>query len=154
MSFLNASGLNSRDKKKFHGGRARPYREQYLTGFDGSLAGKRCLVLDDEFLIALDIQNILEVAGAVVTCVADADEALTQLGGSKRFDLAIIDVMLGNMVTSTAVTGRLIELGIPFVFLTGMRSDDVNLRHPGVPVVEKPYVAEVLLRAAGMALIP
>jgi hypothetical protein len=28
------------------------------------LSGKRCLVLDDEFLIALDIQQILERAGA------------------------------------------------------------------------------------------
>ena len=31
---------------------------------DTSLAGKHCLVLDDEFLIALDIQEILEAAGA------------------------------------------------------------------------------------------
>jgi hypothetical protein len=28
------------------------------------LFGKRCLVLDDEFLIALDIQQTLELAGA------------------------------------------------------------------------------------------
>jgi CheY-like chemotaxis protein len=125
-----------------------------LDDFDRALAGKRCLVLDDEFLIALDIQIILETAGAVVTCVADADEALTQLNGGKRFDLAVIDVMLGNMATSTAVTGRLIELGIPFVFLTGIRSDDVQARHPGVPVVEKPYVAEILMRAVGTALAP
>ena len=31
---------------------------------DSLLTGKRCFVLDDEFLIALDIQQILERAGA------------------------------------------------------------------------------------------
>ena len=41
------------------------------------LIGKRCLVLDDEFLIALDIQQTLEFAGAAhVACVATVAEAL------------------------------------------------------------------------------
>ena len=45
-----------------------------------SLSGKRCLVLDDEFLIALDIQQMLERAGATeVICVASAAEALRLL---------------------------------------------------------------------------
>ena len=42
------------------------------------LAGLTCLVLEDEFLIALDLQDILESAGAgAVACHADADEAPT-----------------------------------------------------------------------------
>ena len=48
---------------------------------DSLLSGKRCLVLDDEFLIALDIQQILERAGAShVTSVASAAEATELLG--------------------------------------------------------------------------
>ena len=146
MSFLNAAHLNSRHKKKFHGGRGQT-GECYLTDHDGPLAGRRCLVLDDEFLIALDIQNILETAGAIVVCVAAADDALKLLGTDKRFDLAIIDVMLGDTATSMPVTGRLAELRIPFVFLTGMHSDEMHARHPDVPVVEKPYIADVLMKA-------
>ena len=34
------------------------------------LSGKRCLVLDDEFLIALDIQQTLELAGAEYVAAA------------------------------------------------------------------------------------
>lgn len=123
-----------------------------MTEFDGTLAGRRCLVLDDEFLIALDIQNLLETAGATVVCVAAADEALKHLGADERFDLAIVDVRLGDADTSTAVTGRLAELDIPFLFVTGMHSDEVRARHPDVPVVEKPYVADVLMHALHKAL--
>ena len=44
------------------------------------LAGKRCLVLDDEFLIALDIQQVLEQAGAgEVVCAGNVAEALTAM---------------------------------------------------------------------------
>jgi CheY-like chemotaxis protein len=118
-----------------------------LTDRDASLAGKRCLVLEDQFLIALDIQNILEAAGAIATSVADADAALTLLSGAERFDLAIVDVQLGDTGTSAEVTRRLVELGVPFVFLTGMRKDDVQAHYPGTPVVEKPYVAGALIEA-------
>jgi len=155
MSFLNAARVNSQDKKKFHGIRqadARASGESYLTDSDASLAGRRCLVLDDEYLIALDIQNILEAAGATVTAVADVDDALQHLNGEDRFDIAVVDVRLGATATSTAVTVRLIELGVPFVFLTGMRTDDVQLHHPDVPVIERPYMADALLKAVDKAL--
>jgi CheY-like chemotaxis protein len=153
VSFLNAADVNSRDKKNFHGIRqamAGASGEICLTHPNASLAGRRCLVLDDEILIALDIQNILEAAGASVTPAADADEALKHLDGEDRFDIAVVDVRLGATTTSTAVTMRLIELEIPFVFLAGLRIDDVHVHHPDV-VIEKPYVAEALLKAVDKA---
>ena len=52
---------------------------------DSLLSGKRCFVLDDEFLIALDIQQILERAGAAyVASVATAAEAVALLGRENR----------------------------------------------------------------------
>ena len=64
---------------------------------DSLLAGKRCLVLDDEFLIALDIQQILELAGAEhVASVASASEAIELLRREPKFDLAVLDVKLGG----------------------------------------------------------
>src|SRR6476469_3576766 len=91
------------------------------------LAGRRCLVLDDEFLIALDIQQILERAGALhVACAASATEAIELLSQDQKFDLAILDVKLsGPDRNSLDVAALLAEKKIPFVFLTGMRVDDV-----------------------------
>jgi len=59
------------------------------------LSGKRCLVLDDEFLIALDIQQTLELAGAeYVAAVASVPEALALLRGEPEFNLAVLNVKL------------------------------------------------------------
>jgi len=122
---------------------------------DSLLAGKRCLVLDDEFLIALDIQQILELAGAEhVASVASASEAIELLRREPKFDLAVLDVKLGGAEGhSLDVAAMLAKAGTPFVFLTGMRVDNVHAKtFPQAPVVEKPYNALTLLDGAQRAL--
>ena len=78
---------------------------------DSLLNGKRCLVLDDEFLIALDIQQILELAGAKhVASVATASEAMELLRREPKFDIAVLDVKLGaeqRGVTAWSLARRL-----------------------------------------------
>ena len=122
---------------------------------DSLLAGKRCLVLDDEFLIALDIQQILELAGAKhVASVASASEAIELLRREPKFDLAVLDVKLGDAEgNSLDVAAMLAKAGTPFVFLTGMRVDNEHARKfPQALVVEKPYDALVLLDAVRRAI--
>ena len=118
-----------------------------MADIEPSIAGKRCLVLDDEFLIALDIQQILEAAGAAsVICVANAERrAGGRCEAAQTFDLAVLDVKLsGTTRTSLTVAAALDRTqSTPFVFLTGMRADDVQHaeQFPDAPVVEKPYRA-------------
>ena len=122
---------------------------------DSLLSGKRYLVLDDEFLIALDIQQILELAGAkYVASVATASEAIALVRREPKFDLAVLDLKLsGPDDTSLGVAGLLANKGTPFVFLTGMRVDNVHARQfPQAPVIEKPYDTAALLDAVRRAL--
>ena len=122
---------------------------------DSLLTGKRCLVLDDEFLIALDIQQILELARAKhVASVATASEAIALVRREAKFDLAVLDVKLGGSEDkSLGVASELAKTGTPFVFLTGMRVDNVHAREfPQAPVIEKPYDAVALLDAVQRAL--
>jgi CheY-like chemotaxis protein len=97
---------------------------------DSLLTGRRCLVLDDEFLIALDIQQILELAGAKhVASVATASEAIALPRREPKFDLAVLDLKLGGSEdNSLGVASELARMGTPFVFLTGMRVDNVHVR--------------------------
>src|SRR6266550_2533448 len=97
---------------------------------DSLLSGKRYLVLDDEFLIALDIQQILELAGAKhVASVATASEAIELVRREPKFDLAVLDLKLsGPDDNSVGVASLLAKKGTPFVFLTGMRVDNVHAR--------------------------
>jgi CheY-like chemotaxis protein len=118
------------------------------------IAGKHCLVIDDEFLIALDLQQTLESAGAIVTCIGDGAAALQALDRGMRFDIAILDIKLSaGAHDSERVAAALAARGTPFVFLTGLRADnDLAKAFPHAPLVEKPYRLDVLMEALRRAL--
>ena len=120
-----------------------------------ALSGKRCLLLENELLIALDIEQILQAAGAAgVVSFADADHAMTALRSGARFDVAILDVLLGGASRTSDDVARALQLQkTPFVFLTGMRDASAQARNfPAAPVVHKPFVPELLLTAVVRAL--
>jgi two-component sensor histidine kinase/CheY-like chemotaxis protein len=113
------------------------------------LTGKSVLLLEDEFVIALEAEDMLASLGAsaVETC-SSTPEALAAIAASPP-DCALLDVSLGRE-TSAVVAARLRELGIPFAFATGY-DDGGALRDDfaGTPVIRKPYGRDAL--AAGLA---
>src|SRR5512138_760171 len=86
------------------------------------LAGERVLVVEDEVLVALDLEAILSDAGADVELCRTTQSALERLT-SAPITVAILDVRLGTD-TVTPVASRLAERGIPFVFYTGQSACD------------------------------
>jgi CheY-like chemotaxis protein len=125
-----------------------------VPNFDQSIVGKRCLVLEDEFLIALDMQQILETAGAkTVTCFGNSADCAAALQLGRQFDVAVLDFKLSDSRDSLSIAALLKQQGTPFVFVTGMRSKDVkSAEFPDAPFVEKPYEAPSLLEALRRAL--
>jgi CheY-like chemotaxis protein len=117
------------------------------------LAGLRCLVLDDDLLIALDIEHVLRSAGAAsVTSVSNVVDAMAALHNEAPFTIAVLDIALGSD-DSMAVPAALQARGVPFIFLTGMGGDDARARrYPEAPVVDKPYQLDELLAALRRAL--
>jgi CheY-like chemotaxis protein len=120
------------------------------------LRGKRILVVEDEFLILLDIQGILESAGArSIITASRVDDALTAIANNQnadRFDAAVLDLKL-DRESAIPIAERLVKLGIPFIFLTGS-PDDADLGHElkSTPVVGKPFDSAALLAALERAL--
>lgn len=124
-----------------------------MSNAGGPLAGKKGLVLEDEFLIALDLQDVLEAAGAQVTCAGRVSEALEILRETTDLDFAVLDMHLGD-TTSIPVARVLAERNIGFVFLSGLGKHDAQrLEFPKALVIEKPYRAAALIGAVAAALL-
>lgn len=110
-------------------------------------ADLRVLLVEDQMLIAMDVETMLAEAGIgeIVTCGSVA-EALRRLQ-AERPDVAILDVNLGDE-TSGAVALELRRRGIPFVFATGYNDRAILLPDLGsVPTIRKPYDWEELRTA-------
>jgi len=117
------------------------------------LAGLSILLLEDQLLIALDVEAMLagEGAGKVET-VSTNSEALRLLQDFKP-DVAVLDVNLGGE-NSLPTAQDLLSRRIPFIFATGYGDSAMIPRTlAAVPVVRKPYDAKALaggiLRAMG-----
>ena len=114
---------------------------------DVSLAGLRVLVVEDEFLIADDLQQELEAAGAeVVGPAATVEAALRLAAEAGRLDGAILDVNLcGARVYPVADLLR--ERNVPFVLATGYDPRAIPDRYRDAPRSEKPIDLAKVVRA-------
>jgi len=111
----------------------------------GSLAGRRLLMVEDEFLVGLMAKRILEGFGAVVAGPYGrlADALMAAKG--ERFDGAVIDFNLAGE-TAEPLADLLLARGVPFCFLTGYHRDSIDRRYANIPLLQKPIDAESLER--------
>jgi PAS domain S-box-containing protein len=124
-----------------------------LTGDPAnSLPGKTVLVVEDEALIALQIQDVLgKIDCTVMGPAGTILEALGLLEQSAP-DIAILDVNLGGG-RSYAIADILAAKQVPFLFCTGYAgATELPLRFTGVPVLGKPLDERELLFALDRSL--
>jgi DNA-binding response OmpR family regulator len=108
-----------------------------------ALLGLNVLVVEDDPIIALDLEQILTDAGATVVGPADRIAQAQLLFERTKIDVAVLDFRL-EKETASPIALQLSAKGIPFVFYTSSRGHP-ELQHPGVPIVEKPAHPEKLL---------
>lgn len=119
---------------------------------DAPLAGMNLLVVEDEFLVTLDIERVLEGAGATeIVSAGRVADALQALDDRRDFDLALVDLKL-ERDSALPVIERLTALEIPFVFLTGSPDTEETRSFPGTPVVAKPFDDATLMAALALVL--
>lgn len=108
------------------------------------LTGKTVLLVEDEFLLALQLEEQLQSLGGTVigpfSRLPDAMKA-AQRGD---FEFAILDINLnGTMVYPLA--DDLIARDIPFLFLSGYSLSNLPERFRGVTRLNKPCDPEMLV---------
>lgn len=90
------------------------------------MSKSRVLIVEDEALVALELEHRLGQQGYVIAGTAGtADDALS-IVEAQSVDLVLLDVRLGGKRDGIAVASELHKRGIPFVFITA-HGDDATL---------------------------
>jgi len=117
------------------------------------LTDRRVLVVEPEFLIALEVQRILEQVNAgEIVFTRSVEEAARLEPRFAEFDLAVVAMGVAN-AAAVALTVRLAAAGVAVVGTTAGLAGFVGLSaDAAIPLVEKPFTDERLLAACAYAL--
>ncbi len=103
----------------------------------GRLAGARILVVEDEFLIAMQIQTIFEEEGAeILGPYHTMSDALKHVS-VEDVTAASLDLNLGRE-TATPIADLLQRRGVPFLFYSVRTGDPALARWRNVRLIQKP----------------
>jgi CheY-like chemotaxis protein len=114
-------------------------------------AGKSVLLVEDEYLIALDAQLILQELGVETVEVAATWDRAVEQAKNGHFDIALLDVNINGQL-SFPIARTVVERGIPVVFASGYDLRDRVLAECDGICVTKPYTSERLKEALSAAL--
>lgn len=113
---------------------------------DNPLTGRRILVAEDEYVMAMDLTQELAGMGAIVIGPAPSVErAVDLIECTPCIDAAILDINLGGEMIFPAAD-RLCARGVPFLFTTGYDQSIIPARFCGKPRCEKPVGSGKLCR--------
>lgn len=104
----------------------------------GALAGKRILIVEDEYFIASDLKSALMAEDAIVVGpVGDLATGLS-LAETEPLDAAVLDVNLAG-VLCYPLSNKLDALSVPHMFLTGYDSWLLPDVYRDKPRLAKPF---------------
>jgi two-component system, response regulator PdtaR len=138
--------------------RPRPFfaRDDASSVDKGPRAGTRVLVVEDDYLVAMEIEAALVDAGFdIIGVVATAEEAVT-LAGSQRPALVVMDIRLAGKRDGVDAALELFnEHAIRCVFATAHSDNDTRARaQPASPLgwLQKPFSMTSLVDTIRSAL--
>jgi len=117
------------------------------------LSGERILVAEDECLIAMDLADVFETAGANVIGPASTVREALKLIMSQEVDRACLDFNLADGEV-TPVLKLLASRGVPMVVYTGRGlPKELTSQHPEVTVLHKPLPPKRLVTELAKAKV-
>lgn len=112
--------------------------------------GRNVLIVEDEMLIAAQMEEALAELGCTTFAALRLDEALN-LVATRRFDAAFLDLDLKGK-PSLPVADELAQRGTPFAFMTGYQSPRIKTTYPDAPVLPKPFREDEIIKALASLL--
>ena len=106
----------------------------------------RVLIVEDEFLIARTLAQMLTDGGHVVTGMVGSAEKAIQMLEERQCDVAVVDANLAGSCAAP-IGAALRKRGIPFVVISGYSKQQLLAGLQDAPFLPKPVDPNELLAA-------
>jgi DNA-binding response OmpR family regulator len=109
-----------------------------------ALSGRSILLVEEEPVVALQLEEHFRRAGAKVYAASKLKDAV-HLAEHPALSAAVVNLQLGSDSTRR-VCGRLADLGVPFMIHTRYDASEASQKWPSAPVLCKPADSRDILR--------
>ena len=98
-------------------------------------------MVEDNFVIGSDLKSDVAALGFSTVDLFPGEESAMAFLEKERPDVAVLDYSLGHGLTSERIALRLLDMGVPFLFVSG-HGDRIELdgQLKFVPILTKPLV--------------
>jgi CheY-like chemotaxis protein/DNA-directed RNA polymerase specialized sigma24 family protein len=115
----------------------------------------RILIIEDEAIIAMDLETMMSDLGHVVTGVARTEKAALDLAGQDRFDLILSDIQLADDSSGIDAVNRILDAhgDHPVIFITAFPERLLTGEGPEPAfLISKPYTEDQVKSAVSQAM--
>lgn len=109
----------------------------------GRLVGRRILIVEDEFIVGLEIEGLLRQLGCVIVGPAARVAEARDLIVANDLHGAVVDLNL-NGESAEAVIDALTARSVPFIIVTGYVANSLSRTMRGLPRLPKPIATTEL----------
>lgn len=118
---------------------------------------KTILIVEDESIVAMDIQYTLKMLGYNNTIIADRGDIALDIVSRQKIDLILMDIGLEGSIDGIETTEKILEIepNIPIMFLTSYSTVKMKERAAAIPhcgYILKPFSPDILGNAVITAL--
>jgi DNA-binding response OmpR family regulator len=112
----------------------------------------RVLIVEDEPMIALNLEDLLVEAGFEVAAVAGKLEKALKLIENGACDAAVVDANLAG-VSASPIASALAARGLPFIVVSGYSPEQLHDAFSGALFIRKPYRPAELIQAINSVVL-
>lgn len=112
----------------------------------------RVLIVEDEFLVSLQLEDILQEGGHHVVGTLSDSAGLASVGNGDCIDVALVDLNLRDGLTGPEIARKLsAEYGAKIIYVTANPAQ-IDLPAPSaLGVVQKPFCRDAILESIRFA---
>lgn len=113
---------------------------------------KTLMIVEDEVLVAMDLNDCLEAAGYNVLDLTDRHAEALEVAKASKPDLALVNIRLAGSDDGVALAEQLKALDIPVLFISGQVSRARSAQTVAIASLPKPYDAADMVIAVAYLL--
>ena len=123
-----------------------------MTAASKRIGNETLMIVEDDWLIAMDLHDALEDVGYKVLELTDRQEAALQVAIAEKPHLALVNISLAGDDDGIVLSEHLKGMGIPVLLISGQVSRARSAKSVAIGSMPKPYSAAAMVAAVAYLL--